>query len=441
MKKNNNNSVVSLFSGALGLDIGLENAGFNVRSIVECNQLAAETARRNLERLNKNVCIIQEKITKDNLTDTCNRILSETGLKKGEISILSGAPPCQPFSTAGKRQSIMDARGNGFDLFFSTVQILRPEYFVIENVKGILSAAKKHRPLNQRGPGHPPLKPEEEYGSAFIDILDTATKLCEKEGYCISWGVLNAADFGGPQVRERLIMLGSRDGQYLWPNTTHSKEGDNNQSKWASLREAIYDLKESNPVNQSFNDSVKKYLKKIPAGGNWRNLPEEIQKEAIGGAYNSWGGRSGFLRRLSWGKPSPTITQSPSSKATMLCHPTKLRPLSVKECAAIQQFPRDWVFVGGVSEQYKQIGNATPIALAEAVGNEIRKAKRRKKGVHKKKMYCADAKLLEKIIKLPRTILNPPNMRGNDDEATTKKWLKSKENGRAGFKKYQAFCR
>ncbi|MFM6278221.1 MAG: DNA cytosine methyltransferase, partial [Dolichospermum sp.] len=106
-----------------------------------------------------------------------------------------------------------------------------------------------------------------------------------------------------------------------------------------------------------------KYLKLFKAGQNWRYLPEELKQEAMGGAYNSGGGKVGFYRRLSWDKPSPTITTSPHQKATDMCHPVELRSLTVRESARIQTFPDDWIFYGSVSSKYKQIGNAVPVLL------------------------------------------------------------------------------
>ena len=91
----------------------------------------------------------------------------------------------------------------------------------------------------------------------------------------------------------------------------------------------------------------------------------------MGGAYNSGGGKVGFYRRLTYSQPAPTITTSPAQKATMLCHPKKDRPLSVREYARIQQFPEDWVFIGTIAAKYKQIGNAVPVGLAKAIGEAV----------------------------------------------------------------------
>ena len=109
----------------------------------------------------------------------------------------------------------------------------------------------------------------------------------------------------------------------------------------------------------------------VPEGGNWKNLPKDLIPDAMGGAYLSGGGKVGFYRRLSYSQPAPTITTSPAQKATMLCHPTKDRPLSVKEYARIQQFPDEWIFVGSTAAKYKQIGNAVPVGLGKAIGLAI----------------------------------------------------------------------
>ena len=109
----------------------------------------------------------------------------------------------------------------------------------------------------------------------------------------------------------------------------------------------------------------------VPEGGNWRDLPEDIIPIAMGGAYKSGGGKVGFYRRLSYDQPSPTVVTSPVQKATMMCHPTQNRPLSVKEYARIQQFPDNWVFTGTTAAKYRQIGNAVPVGLAEAIGKTV----------------------------------------------------------------------
>ena len=431
--------MISLFSGALGLDLGLEKAGFKLKAVVECNNLAIQTIKDNRKRLkSKKLVVIDKALSLQNVDNICKDILRRTRFKKTRPYLLAGAPPCQPFSTAGKRISMKDSRSCGFEIFLRAVKILRPKFFVIENVKGILSAAKKHRPLAERGPGFPQLKPSEEHGSAFIELLDNMNQVCLELGYCISWGVVNCADYGCPQVRERVLFIGSLDGHFVWPKRTHCRDGKNGLRKWIILKHAFKGLKDRNPEYKSLNPTIVNYLKLIPEGGNWRDLPDKIKEDALGSAFHSWGGRSGFLRRLSWKKPAPTITNNPKTKATMLCHPKEIRPLSVKECARIQQFPDNWCFSGSVSQQYLQIGNATPVTLGKAIGHTIIQiSKKRKKETYQKQLLCADPELLQRIINRPKTMLNPRRMRKNKNTKKATEWLNGTKN-RKEFKKYKS---
>jgi DNA (cytosine-5)-methyltransferase 1 len=437
---NTTKNIISLFSGALGLDLGLENAGLVLKAAVECERFTVQTIKNNRKHLkSKKLIIIDKPLTLENIGEICKDVLQKTELKKNDRCILVGGPPCQPFSTAGKRASLKDIRSCGLRIFLEAVRILRPKFFVIENVKGILSAAKRHRPLAERGPGFPPLSPDEEHGSAFQKILNDLKKICKDLGYCVSWGVMNSADYGAPQTRERVIFIGSLDGHFVWPESTHSQNGEDGKKKWVTLKDGLKGLKEKRPRYLEFNRKVCNYLKLIPEGSNWRSLPKKLWSKAIGGAYKSWGGRSGFLRRLSWNRPSPTITNNPKTKATMLCHPTEIRPLSVRECARLQQFPDYWDFTGSTAAQYRQVGNATPLSLGHAIGTAIRNAARKKgKGPYRRRLYCSDPKLLERIIRRPKTILNPPRMRKNKSTKQAIKWLNGSANKRTFFKRYQA---
>jgi len=433
-------TLVSLFSGALGLDLGLEKAGFVLKAVVECDPITVETIKGNLANLGiSKLAVIDEALSLGNVRKVCDGILEKGGISKSGCCLLAGAPPCQPFSTAGKRASLRDVRSCGFEIFLQAVRILRPKFFVIENVRGVVSAAKKHRPLAERGPGFPPLTPDEEHGSAFRELLDSLSELCATMRYCIAWGLVNAADYGVPQIRERLLMIGSLDGHFVWPEPTHSRTTQNGQKKWMTLRNALRGLKESEPSYKEFSRESSRYLRLIPEGCNWRSLPKNVQGVAIGAAFKSWGGRSGFLRRLSWCTPAPTITSNPKTRATMLCHPTEIRPLSVRECARLQQFPDDWQFAGSLSAQYRQVGNATPVGLGEAVGRAIMKALRsRRQGAHAGMLLCADADLLNRIARSPKTMLNPLRMRKETGCQDVVPWSNGKPNRRTEFLRYKA---
>ena len=109
----------------------------------------------------------------------------------------------------------------------------------------------------------------------------------------------------------------------------------------------------------------------LKPGENWRNLPDELQKEALGKSYYAGGGKTGFLRRLDWNKPSPTLVTHPAMPATDLAHPEEDRPLSIQEYKGIQEFPGSWELTGPLIQQYKQVGNAVPCSLGFAVGKLI----------------------------------------------------------------------
>ena len=109
----------------------------------------------------------------------------------------------------------------------------------------------------------------------------------------------------------------------------------------------------------------------LRSGQNWRDLPNAVQKEAMGNSWFAGGGKTGFYRRLAWDKPAPTLVTRPTMKATDLCHPDELRPLSVEEYAAIQTFPLEFKFAGNLDSQYRQIGNAVPCVFGEAIRQHV----------------------------------------------------------------------
>lgn len=346
----------------MGLDLGLEQAGFETQALVEFDAVTRKTIHRNLERLGR-----KAKVFEDVTRLTAHKLLDATGLRAGEVALISGGPPCQPFSTAGRRAAIQDPRGSLFRDFVRLIEGVQPRFFVMENVRGLLSSAIRHRPIEQRGKDAQPYEPDELPGSAFRVILSEFDRL----GYTYVYGLLNAADYGVPQMRERVIVIGSRDHESIaLPKPTHSPNGLS-LPRWRTLREALADLQDPDPQYPPYPESRLRFLRLIPEGGNWRSLPPELRPEAMGGAFNSGGGKVGFYRRLAWDKPSPTITTSPAQKATDMCHPSELRPISVREAARIQGFPDDWVFCGSLVDQYRQIGNAVPLGLGKAIGESI----------------------------------------------------------------------
>ena len=350
---------LSFFSGAMGLDIGIEKAGFNVRLASEINPACRKTIRKNHPEIG---------LIGDIRKYSENEILTAAGIEKGqEIDLIIGGPPCQAFSTAGKRLGLEDERGNVFLRYIDLIHQLRPKYAVIENVRGLLSAPMKHIPHKDRTK-EMQASLDNLAGGALFHIL----RQLENSGYKASFNLYNAANFGTPQKRERVVIICSRDGKrppFLVP--THAEHELFGLSPWRTLRQAI------EPIQKTHQDSIKfperrlKYYRMLTEGQNWKNLPRETQREALGASYDSGGGKTGFYRRLAWDKPSPTLVTHPAMPATDLAHPTLDRPLSVQEYKRIQEFPDDWEIQGTLIEQYKQIGNAVPIKLGTAIGSLV----------------------------------------------------------------------
>lgn len=175
-----------------------------------------------------------------------------------------------------------------------------------------------------------------------------------------------------PQKRERIFLVGIRKDYadkvcFEWPSP---------YKRVMTLRDAFYkgelfdsDVPESEC--QKYPKRKAEILSLVPQGGDWRDLPIDIQKEYMKGSFYLDGGKTGMARRLSLDEPSLTLTCSPAQKQTERCHPLKTRPLSVREYARIQTFPDEWEFMGPLTNKYKQIGNAVPVNLAEAMGHKI----------------------------------------------------------------------
>jgi DNA (cytosine-5)-methyltransferase 1 len=337
--------VISLFSGAMGLDLGLEAAGLSVKVGQDVEPDCVATMQAN------GLNVLGGDIREISTTD----ILEAAKLKAGQPFLVCGGPPCQPFSTAGKRLGINDPRGSLFMDFIRVIREARPRFFVMENVKGLMSA---------------PLVAES--GERGGKVLDVVLEQFDALGYRTVYGILDAVNYGVPQFRERFILVGSRDGEDIFlPLPTNFQTHQDPGSRWRTLRQAIGDLEDVVSESAHFSEERLRFLRLVPEGGNWRSLPEELIEQAMGGAYGSSGGKVGFYRRLSFAEPSPTLVTSPVQKATMMGHPTRLRPLSVAEYARIQQFPDDWHFAGNTASKYRQIGNAVPIGLGRALGQML----------------------------------------------------------------------
>lgn len=350
---------LSFFSGAMGLDQGLEKAG--IEPLLACE--FDKACRRTITANRPDIAMLGD-IWKYDAT----QIREAAGLsQEDEIDVMVGGPPCQAFSTAGARRGFHDSRGNVFLRYIELILELRPRFAVIENVRGLLSAPMAHTPHAERGPDWQPTA-HERAGGALMHVL----KLLRAGGYGVSFNLYNAANFGVPQSRERVILICSRDGKQLPHLTpTHSQDGSFGLPKWRTLRDAFEGLDPSFCDHDEFPEDRLHFYRMLGPGQYWKHLPKELHREALGGSLDAGGGKTGFFRRLAWDKPACTLVTSPTMPATDICHPIEDRPLSVQEYARIQQFPDDWVVCGSTADRYKQIGNAVPVGLGEAVGRAI----------------------------------------------------------------------
>ncbi len=298
--------VVSLFSGAGGLDLGFKMAG---HEIIWANDLygdAVETYRRNLG--DHIICEDISKIKADDVPD---------------CDIIIGGFPCQGFSVANTKRHENDERNTLYKELIRIIDSKKPKFFLAENVKGLTNLAK---------------------GKVFEMIL----KDFENLGYVVKHKILNAADYGVPQTRQRVIIVGVRkdiDFEYVYPQPTHDKNGENGLPRWVSVGEAMSVIPDPDLPNDLPNHEYSKYKLN----------------------FNGYIGH----RELDPDKPAPTVTARGDNKGgvVILPHPNATRRMSCRELATVQSFPLNYYFFGNRSSVYRQIGNAVPPLLGFAVAN------------------------------------------------------------------------
>ena len=335
---------LSLFSGSMGLDLGLERQGFRPIICNEVDPAAVQTIQRNRPRLpviNASV----ETITRRSLKNIL-------GSDPYRLPLIVGGAPCQSFSIMGRRRGTTERNGELIFEFIRVVGELQPSVFLMENVRGLHNI---------------PLIPG---GKADGSLLREIIRQFEKIGYRLDCFLVNSANYGAPQIRERLICIGNRHALTAqFPAPQFSNRPADRLTAFRTLRDAIGNgFHDPDTTLMNFSSRKLRYLAMVPPGGNWRSLPAEVQREAMGKQYYLKGGRSSSWRRLSWDFPSPTIHTLPNHATTSMCHPSDLRALTVGECAAIQGFPADWKFEGTPIERYRQVGNAVPVTLGEIAG-------------------------------------------------------------------------
>jgi DNA (cytosine-5)-methyltransferase 1 len=325
---------IELFAGAGGMALGMEKAGFKHVLLNELEKNSCNTLRVNRPTWN----VLEDDI----------RNLSFVKYN-GQADIVSGGFPCQAFSTAGKKLGFEDTRGTLFFEFARCITEVKPKVFIGENVKGLLN--------------HDNGKTLEVIKQSIQDI-----------GYTlIEPRVLKAMYYKVPQKRERLILVGIRNdlvkyaADFKFPQKYHRVLTVSD----AFLKGELYDTNVPVSDGVEYPKRKKEIMNEVPQGGYWRDLPDELQREYMGGSYFLGGGKTGLARRLSMKTPSLTLVCSPAMKQTERCHPIETRPLTIRESARIQTFPDNWIFQGIKAQQYRQIGNAVPVNLAYALGLSI----------------------------------------------------------------------
>lgn len=304
--------VVSLFSGAGGLDLGFTMAGHEIIWANDLYEDAVATYRENLG--DHIVCKDISKIDTDDIPD---------------CDIVIGGFPCQGFSVANTKRHEQDERNVLYKQLIRVISAKKPKFFLAENVKGILSLGR---------------------GKVIDMIMDDFSNI----GYRVKKQVLNAADYGVPQTRQRVIIVGVRndvDFDFEYPTPTHNVDGLDGLKKWVSVGEALRDIPDPDMPNSILNHEYSKYKLSF----------------------------TGYLghRVIDPNKPAPTVTARGDDKGgvVILPHPSNERRMSCRELATVQSFPLSYHFCGNCSSVYRQIGNAVPPLLGYAVARAFNQYK------------------------------------------------------------------
>lgn len=333
--------IIDLFCGIGGLSLGFEQAGFEVVSAVDMWKDAIVTYNHN--RKNK---IAKVQTVEDFNTNTLPKLV-----KTEHITGIIGGPPCQGFSTVGRRE-IDDPRNKMYLEFYKAVKLASPDFFVIENVKGMLTLNK---------------------GAFVKDLIERFGP--NGLGYTINYQLLNAADYGIPQNRHRVFYVGIKGMLFEFPKPFNykltAKDGisdleGSTKNQYGSEPKNDYQIvmrgKMKNPLNQDYTEHSEKtisIISQVPDGGNIRDLPPEVWQVR---KYNK------AFERMGTFKPSNTIDTGHRN----YFHYSEPRIPTVRECARIQSFPDSFEIIGTRGSQYKQVGNAVPPMLARIIAEQIK---------------------------------------------------------------------
>ena len=301
--------VVSLFSGAGGLDLGFSTANHEIIWANDIFEDAVATYRQNL-----------------GLHITCADIATVNAADIPNCDMIIGGFPCQGFSVANTKRSVNDERNQLYKEFLRIASAKKPKFFLAENVRGIMSLAKG-------------------------EVLKMIIQDFENIGYKVSVKLLNSADFGVPQLRQRVFIVGVRtdvDFTFDFPQNTHNADGSNGLQKWVSVGEAFANLPSPDEPNDLPNHEYSKYKLR----------------------FNGYIGH----RTINAEKPAPTVTARGDNKGgvVVLHHPSNERRMSCRELATVQGFPLKFAFCGNKTSVYRQIGNAVPPPLAHAMARQFK---------------------------------------------------------------------
>ncbi len=358
---------IDLFAGAGGLSCGLRNAGFMIAQAVEIDTHAATTYKRN----NPETDVIADDIRRLDPVSCLKRV----ALRPGDVTVLAGGPPCQGFSESNRRtRNLNNHKNHLYKEYLRFLEKVEPMWFVIENVAGLCTLSE---------------------GA----ILKRIIKRCQALGYTVKWKLLNAADYGVPQFRRRIFIIGNRLNLPIqFPKPTHGQQG----KPYVTVRQALNDLPslengayldclpyrkslsratvyqkamrmhsngakivQGNLVTQNSSKILKRYAH-IGQGQNWEAIPSKLMTDY----RNTSLCHTGIYYRLEWDKPSKVIG---NFRKNMLIHPEQDRGLSVREAARLQSFPDKNVFLGSIGFQQQQVADAVPPLLAEKIAYCIKR--------------------------------------------------------------------
>lgn len=344
---------VSLFSGGGGFDIGCSMAGYKIIFSSDLEPICKETSQLNLD-------LSSSFYHTGCISEVSEGLIKEaTGFGRGEIDLLTGGPPCPPFSKSRfyreeKPRGILDPLAQlTIGSYLRLVDELRPKNLIFENVFGFI------------------YKPQQE---AFNILVSSLSEM----GYTYDWKVVNSADYGVPQIRERFVLVASSDGPARIPQPTHSKDSalsdlplfNDQRARWVTAAEAIGDLDTAMEYDIPGHYAGGQYhelLKQVPPGDNYLYFTE---KRGHPSPIFKWRSRYwSFLLKLSPGLPSWTIQARRSNNMGPFHWMNRI--LTIAEVKRLQTFPDDWQLAGSLEQQWRQVGNAVPPLLAKELAMSL----------------------------------------------------------------------